>query len=86
MRALCLQADRELFFPPRGVSCPEAVRVCRGCPVRVECLTEALATGEQYGIRAGLSERQRRRLVRGRGARRAARSAAVSPAGSGGAA
>jgi hypothetical protein len=75
LRALCREVDPELFFPPRGVSCPEAVRVCRGCPVRVECLTEALAADEQNGIRAGLSERERRRLVRRRDARRAARSA-----------
>jgi WhiB family redox-sensing transcriptional regulator len=74
-RALCRQVDPKLFFPARNGSSREAVRVCRGCPVQVECLIEALVTGDRYGIRAGLSGRQRRTLVRRRRAQRAARAA-----------
>jgi WhiB family redox-sensing transcriptional regulator len=80
LRALCLQVDPELFFPPHNGSSPTAARVCRGCPVRVECLAEALAAGDRFGIRAGLSGRQRRTLVRRRAAQRAARAAAASTA------
>jgi WhiB family redox-sensing transcriptional regulator len=80
LRALCRQVDPKLFFPPRNGSSPDAVRVCRGCPVQVECLTEALATDDRYGIRAGLSGRQRRALVRRRRAQRAARAAGTPSA------
>jgi WhiB family redox-sensing transcriptional regulator len=39
--------------------------VCRSCPVRGECLAEALAlevNGERYGMRGGLSADERRGL------------------------
>jgi WhiB family redox-sensing transcriptional regulator len=60
--ASCLGCDADLFYPARGESCREAKAVCAGCPVRVECLAYALATGEKLGIWGGTSERERRRL------------------------
>jgi WhiB family transcriptional regulator, redox-sensing transcriptional regulator len=62
--ALCSQTDPEAFFPEKGGSTREAKRVCRGCPVRAECLTYALDRDERFGIWGGLSERERRNLKR----------------------
>lgn len=61
-QALCAQVDPEIFFPPRGDMAFPAKRVCARCPVKAECLAEALATDDRYGVRGGLSERQRRGL------------------------
>jgi WhiB family redox-sensing transcriptional regulator len=65
-RANCLGVDPDLFFPERGGSTREAKEVCRGCVVREECLQYALSNGEKFGIWGGLSERERRKLRRGR--------------------
>jgi WhiB family redox-sensing transcriptional regulator len=40
----------------------EARAMCRGCPVRRQCLTAALEQGEEYGVWGGTSGRQRDRL------------------------
>jgi len=48
-------ADREMI--------DMAIQICESCPVREACLTDALQYREQEGIRAGLSPRQRMRLV-----------------------
>ncbi len=64
--ANCLGVDPDLFFPERGASTREAKEVCRGCVVREDCLEFALANGEKFGIWGGLSERERRRIRRGR--------------------
>jgi WhiB family redox-sensing transcriptional regulator len=62
--ALCAQADPEAFFPEKGGSVKAAKRICARCPVRRECLEEALARRERFGIRGGLTARERRPLVR----------------------
>jgi WhiB family redox-sensing transcriptional regulator len=63
-RAACATADPELFFPEADArSTREAKRVCGGCPVRVECLTSAIANREEYGVWGGLTERERRRAL-----------------------
>lgn len=70
--ANCLGVDPDLFFPERGASTREAKEVCKGCPVREDCLEYALMNGEKFGIWGGLSERERRRIRRQRAlARRA---------------
>lgn len=61
-RALCAQIDYEMFFPGKGQSTADAKRICMACEVRTECLTDALAHHERYGVRGGLSERERRKL------------------------
>ena len=60
--ALCAQIDTDMFFPGKGESTADAKRTCMACPVRTQCLTEALANGERYGVWGGKSERERRRL------------------------
>lgn len=64
--ALCAQTDAEAFFPVKGASTRPAKRVCAACPVTAECLADALATDERYGVRGGLSARERRSLLRQR--------------------
>jgi WhiB family redox-sensing transcriptional regulator len=64
--ALCAQVDPEIFFPERGASTVDAKGVCAGCPVRMECLADALGRGERFGVWGGLSERERRVMRTGR--------------------
>jgi WhiB family redox-sensing transcriptional regulator len=64
--ALCAETDPEVFFPDRGAPNRDAKRVCAACSVRVECLEDALAKGERAGVRGGLSEMERRALLRQR--------------------
>lgn len=65
-QAACSGADPDLFFPERGDPTAEAKAVCRACPVRQQCLDHALANREKFGVWGGMSERERRRLRRGR--------------------
>jgi WhiB family redox-sensing transcriptional regulator len=64
-RARCIGVDPDLFFLPRGDrwdQTQEAKAICRQCPVRMECLSFAVATTQKFGIWGGLSERERREL------------------------
>lgn len=65
-RAACVGADPEIFFLPRGRNATEAHRICAGCPVRQECLDEAIENREQYGIWGGLDRDERRAYARAR--------------------
>ena len=40
--------------------------VCFGCPVRTECLSEALDNKIEFGVWGGMTERERRALLRRR--------------------
>ena len=40
--------------------------LCSGCPVRFECLSEALDNRIEWGIWGGMTERERRLLLRQR--------------------
>ena len=73
--ARCKGADTELFYPPRDKDlyshvAAKAKAYCLGengvnhCPVRSECLLEAIETDEQHGIWGGMSHRERNALVR----------------------
>lgn len=62
--ALCSQTDPESFFPDKGGSVREAKAICRACDVRAECLEYALDNEERFGIWGGMSERDRRKLLR----------------------
>lgn len=56
---LCRQTDPELFYPEKGHSAEPAKAVCRGCPVRAECLTYALAADERWGIWGATTDDER---------------------------
>lgn len=43
-----------------------AMQYCQRCPVRQECLIEAITNDEEYGVWGGLTRRQRKMLVRAR--------------------
>lgn len=62
--AACRTADPDLFFPADDDAARAAVTICRGCPVREECLDWALEVRVRYGVWGGTTERDRRRLVR----------------------
>jgi len=60
----CTNADPDLFFPQPGTDTSYARSICRGCPVRIQCLDYALQSGQKHGIWGGMTESQRRRLRR----------------------
>jgi WhiB family redox-sensing transcriptional regulator len=63
VRAVCRSADPELLFVS-GARQREAASICRNCPVKWECAASALDNKEEYGVWGGLTERQRRILLR----------------------
>ncbi len=67
-RAGCKGLDVELFYPaPEDESeANEAKAICAQCPVRQACLEYALAHREREGVWGGMTERERRRIVRQR--------------------
>jgi hypothetical protein len=64
--AYCAEPDAPNMFPhpqdPSGVAL--ARNRCMNCPVRTECLTEALQRGEQFGVWGGLTTDERISLRR----------------------
>src|SRR5205814_1900541 len=62
-RGACLPGDPDLFFPITS-SCPallqiaQAKAVCARCPVRIDCLSYALETGQDAGVRGGYHRRR----------------------------
>jgi WhiB family redox-sensing transcriptional regulator len=63
--ALCAQTDPEVFFPEKGESSTPAKQICAGCPVRAECLQDALDRDERFGVWGAQTARERDRLRRG---------------------
>lgn len=59
--AACRSNDPEIFFPRSGSAsaATQAKKVCRGCPVRAQCLQWALETEQPFGVWGGLSESER---------------------------
>ena len=64
-RARCRTSSPDALFV-QGAAQHEAKRVCYGCPVRTECLAEALDGEIEFGVWGGLTERERRALIRRR--------------------
>ena len=63
-RARCLlAADPDIWFPHPGDGAYEAKAECGRCPVRAQCLAEAIISGEQVGIWGGLAVRDRKVLA-----------------------
>lgn len=59
----CRDNDPDALFV-RGAQQRSAASVCRPCPVRQRCLATALDNREEFGVWGGLTERERRALLR----------------------
>ena len=59
-----LPADPDTFFPTSEEEAGPALAFCSACDIRETCLAWALKNGERYGVWGGLTEQQRRRVVR----------------------
>jgi WhiB family redox-sensing transcriptional regulator len=60
--ANCRGLDPALFYPERGGDTDTPKAVCRGCVVKAECLEDALARAERFGIWGAMATRERKRL------------------------
>src|SRR5829696_8106243 len=56
-------ADYDPFFADTEAGKREAIGICTACPVRDDCLTFAVRTGQQYGIWGGQPQQIIRRLI-----------------------
>jgi WhiB family redox-sensing transcriptional regulator len=56
-------ADYDPFFADTAELQVEAIGICATCPVRNDCLTFAVRTGQQYGIWGGQPQQMVRRLI-----------------------
>lgn len=63
LRAKCRGCDPESLFV-QGAAQREAATFCLDCPVLQICQAEALDNRIEYGVWGGLTERQRRALLR----------------------
>ena len=63
--ALCQKSSPDELFV-RGAEQHKAKAVCGACPVRAECLAEALDNQIEWGVWGGMTERERRALLRRR--------------------
>lgn len=64
-RAACRQGDPDALFV-RGKAQHQAKAICAHCPVRTECLADALDNRIEWGVWGGMTERERRALLRRR--------------------
>jgi WhiB family redox-sensing transcriptional regulator len=65
VNASCRDEDPDGLFV-RGKEQRKAKLVCIACPVRTECLAEALDGRIEFGVWGGMTERERRALLRRR--------------------
>jgi WhiB family transcriptional regulator, redox-sensing transcriptional regulator len=65
---LCRGSDTMVFYPPSEDDslAEEAKAICAICAVRKPCLEFALTSREKHGVWGGLTERERRRVLRQR--------------------
>ncbi|PRZ43078.1 WhiB family redox-sensing transcriptional regulator [Antricoccus suffuscus] len=62
-QARCLGTDPEALFV-QGAAQHKAKKICSGCPVRLQCLADALDNRTEFGVWGGMTERERRALLR----------------------
>ncbi|MFI8952217.1 WhiB family transcriptional regulator [Streptomyces sp. NPDC053750] len=63
--AACRGADADELFA-ESTRQKRAKAVCERCPVRIDCLVEALDNRIEWGVWGGMTERERRALLRRR--------------------
>ena len=63
MNAKCRKGDPDALFV-KGAAQKEAAQVCDECPVILKCRADALDNRVEFGVWGGLTERQRRAVLR----------------------
>ena len=63
--AACIDTDPDVLFV-QGAAQNRVKIICAGCNVRTECLAVALDNQIEYGVWGGMTERERRALLRRR--------------------
>jgi len=63
--------EHAIFFPNTSepgwqAKQAKALGICKGCPVRQECLNHAIENNELFGVWGGTTERGRREIKRRR--------------------
>lgn len=62
-QGLCRSTDPDQLFV-RGAAQRKAAVICRHCPVIAECGADALDNRVEFGVWGGMTERQRRALLK----------------------
>ncbi len=65
VQAACLTTDPDELFV-QGAAQNRAKAVCSGCVVRTECLADALDNRVEFGVWGGMTERERRAVLKKR--------------------
>jgi WhiB family redox-sensing transcriptional regulator len=65
VQAACRNSDPDALFV-QGAAQNRAKVICRACPVRIACLADALDNKVEFGVWGGMTERERRALLRRR--------------------
>jgi WhiB family transcriptional regulator, redox-sensing transcriptional regulator len=63
--AACIKAQPDALFG-KGAAQQAAKQVCTRCPVIAECLADSLDNHTEFGVWGGMTERQRRALLKRR--------------------
>lgn len=85
LSAACDGMDTDIWFPvsesgkftnggrrPENAAVQAAKGICGMCEVRQACLEDAIAVGDSYGIRGGMTAAERKRLVEARNRKKVA--------------
>lgn len=65
LKGSCIEAEPDALFV-RGAAQQQAKQVCMSCPVIAECLADALDNRTEFGVWGGMTERERRALLKRR--------------------
>lgn len=58
----CTPDDFDLFFSRKKNEQDKAIAICNACPVKLQCLRNAVANGEEFGIFGGTTPDQRKNI------------------------
>ena len=65
--AACTTIGTEIFYPDGGGNGADARKICdTRCPVRAECLADAVEFADRHGVRGGTTANQRKPLIEAR--------------------
>jgi WhiB family redox-sensing transcriptional regulator len=65
LQGSCTTSEPDALFV-RGAAQQQAKQVCMSCPVIAECLADALDNQTEFGVWGGMTERERRALLKRR--------------------